>query len=148
MRAIHEDDFVADFEPQAEGSEKGFDSPSGIERGIHVARPKVIHTTRKGVKRGRRGSNRKFVNLPFTVTNTRTGPECLKLWTEQAVKHPNVGVLGGYCPSRGIGKALGEHAIEVVGHFRFDLNVACNVKSGSAAEPDCKNSYRSRPILK
>lgn len=132
--SIYENDFIAHFQPQSDGAQEGFDSAARIKSRVHIARAKIRYAACKSIERGRRGIEAKIRESALHRYKYADRSGGLKFWSEQAMKHSKVGIRRGNRAGRIICKALGENMVEIVRHFRFDLNIAGHIESGSAAK--------------
>jgi len=145
--SVHENDFIAGLKTESDRAKKSLDSSSRVKGRIHIIGSKIAHVAgKRGERSG--GGIKAEIGVPALHGHEEAHQSGgLKLWTEQAVENPNIGIRRGDRPTRSICEALGEHFIEIVRHFRFDLYVFDHVDGGPAAQPHKIGARLAQPEI-
>src|ERR1700722_1861822 len=135
VSAVVEIHFIANIQAQADRSDVAFESAAGIEDGVDVSGAEAFDGTGERIKGSRTIVEAKVHESPFHRHERMYGKMAdLEFGSEHTMEDAEVGAIDRDCASAGVCESLGEHLVEIVGHFAFQLDHLVSGESQASAE--------------
>jgi hypothetical protein len=136
VRPMIEIDLVSHVEAQADRAKMSFDATSRIEDAVNVAGTQILHRTGETGKAGGTGVQAEVDETALHGNEgTNRAVTEFESRSKQAMEDTQIGSLKTNRAARVRGcKAFGESPVEIISHFRFQLDTMAYRKTRAAAQ--------------